>query len=83
MLIYSHKITPRVRYIFNVLLGDMLGLEVSFTNEKESFSASEEAKISYSHSKIGDEIHFKSQVFVFLRMRTGSISTHTIQQTQS
>ncbi|MFT7154183.1 MAG: hypothetical protein ACI9Z7_001252 [Alteromonas macleodii] len=61
MLIYSHKITPRVRYIFNVLLGDMLGLEVSFTNEKESFSASEEAKISYSHSKIGDEIHFKSQ----------------------
>jgi len=61
MLVYSHKITPRVRYIFRVALGDMLGLNVSFTSDKEIFVASEEEKISYSHSKIADEIHFKSQ----------------------
>lgn len=60
MLIYSHKITPRVQYIFKVILGDMLGLELAFTNDKKSFGASEEAKISYSHSKIGNEVHFKS-----------------------
>lgn len=61
MLIYSHKITPRVRYIFNVLLADMLGLQISFTSSKEKFLAAEGAKISYSHSKVGDEIHFRSQ----------------------
>ena len=44
MLVYSHKITPRVRYIFRVMLGDMLGLNVSFTSDKEIFVASEEEK---------------------------------------
>ncbi len=61
MLIYSHKITPRVRYIFRVMLGDMLGIKLAFTSDKEKFAASESRKLSYSHSKLGDEVHFKSQ----------------------
>jgi hypothetical protein len=60
MLIYSHGITNRVRYIFNVMLGDMLGLKLDFTSDKETFLASEEQKLSYTHSKLGDEIHFRS-----------------------
>lgn len=60
MLIYSHKITPRVQYIFHVLLGDMLGIEVSFTSDKKAFCAADGAKISYTHTKLSDEIHFKS-----------------------
>ncbi|MCF8464561.1 MAG: polysaccharide deacetylase family protein [Flavobacteriales bacterium] len=60
MLIYSHKITPRVRYIFRVMLGDMLGIKLAFTSDKEKFAVSESSKLSYCHSKIGDEIHFKS-----------------------
>lgn len=60
MLVYSHSITNRVRYIFNVMLGDMLGLKLNFTSDKEAFLASEEAKLSYTHSKLGDEIHFRS-----------------------
>ncbi|MFT5310249.1 MAG: hypothetical protein ACI8VL_001151 [Bacteroidia bacterium] len=61
MLIYSHKITPRVRYIFNVLFDDMLGLEIQFESNKEAFSNSTEPKFSYSHSPIADELHIKSQ----------------------
>ncbi len=60
MLIYSHKITPRVRYIFRVMLGDMLGIKLAFTSDKQKFISSESKKISYSHSKIADEVHFKS-----------------------
>lgn len=61
MLIYSHRITHRISYIFNVLLGDMMGLEVSFTSDKEAFEQSEEPKISYTHAPVSDEIHFASQ----------------------
>ena len=60
MLVYSHKITPRVRYIFNVLLTDMLGIEVSFTSKKDVFNEEGGPKMSYGHAKLGDEIHFKS-----------------------
>lgn len=61
MLIYSHKITPRIRYIFNVLFTDMLGLEVRFESEKEKFLNANEPKLSYCHSPIADELHVKSQ----------------------
>lgn len=60
MLIYSHSLTNRVRYIFNVMLGDMLGLELEFTSDKEAFLASYEPKLSYTHSKLGDELHFRA-----------------------
>ncbi|MBI1289009.1 MAG: hypothetical protein GC178_15685 [Flavobacteriales bacterium] len=60
MLIYSHSITSRVRYIFHVMLGDMLGLEVSFTSKKEEFVAAAGPKLSYTHSRSADEIHFRS-----------------------
>ncbi len=60
MLIYSHSITPRVRYIFNVLLADMLGLKVEFTSNKEEFVASVKPKLSYSHTKLDNEIHFRA-----------------------
>jgi len=61
MLVYTHRITQRVSYIFSVLLRDMMGLEVNFTSDKEAFKLSEEPKISYTHASVSDEIHFSSQ----------------------
>ncbi|MDC0304209.1 polysaccharide deacetylase family protein [Flavobacteriales bacterium] len=61
MLVYSHKITPRVRYIFKVMFGDMLGLQVGFESDKKTFSDAEEPKFSYSHSLVSDELHVRSQ----------------------
>lgn len=60
MLIYSHSITTRVRYIFHVMIGDMLGLEVSFSSNKEEFVAAEGAKLSYTHTQLANEVHFRS-----------------------
>lgn len=60
MLIYSHKVTPRIKYIFHVLFRDMLGLEVSVTSDKNEFELDNGPKLSYTHAPIGSEIHFKS-----------------------
>lgn len=60
MLIYSHSITPRVKYTFHVLLGDMLGIKPDFTSDKSIFQNCEDPKISYSINPIGDELHFRS-----------------------
>jgi hypothetical protein len=61
MLVYSHKVTPRVRYIFQVMLGDMLGLAVFTTSDKDEFEREKGPKLSYTHSPLADEIHFRSQ----------------------
>jgi len=60
MLIYSHRITPRVRYIFNVMLTDMLGIPVSFTSDRETFIASSDQKLSYTQNKLTEGLHFYS-----------------------
>lgn len=65
MLVYSQRITPRVRYIFNVLLKDMLGLELTFTDSKEEFIEASHPKLSYSHAKVADELHFRSLNLLF------------------
>ena len=61
MLVYSHQLTPRVRYIFNVLLKDMMGLEVNFTSDKEVYLQEIGPKLSYSFLRLGDGLHFASQ----------------------
>ncbi len=49
-----------MRYIFHVLFADMLGLDVSLTSNKDEFVAHTGAKLSYTHSKLADELHFRS-----------------------
>ncbi len=60
MLVYSHRITNRVTYIFNILLGDMMGMNVSFTSDREAFLEYNEPKLSYTHAPISDELYFSS-----------------------
>jgi len=47
LLIYTHKVTPRVRYIFKHIFTSVLGLTVAFTSDIETFVA-----------HIGNELHF-------------------------
>lgn len=60
MLIYSHRVTNRVKYIFRVLFHDMLGIELEFTSNKEDFLAVDSPKLSYTHAQLKDELHFRS-----------------------
>lgn len=52
LLVYSSGITSRLKYITQLLLGDMLGLKFRITADVEEFIGSTEAKICYNSRSI-------------------------------
>lgn len=65
LLVYTHKITPRVTYIFKHICARTLGLPVSFTAKVEELIAHEGPKLSYTTKKLGNELHIKSSDILF------------------
>lgn len=65
ILIYTYKITPRVRYIFKHIFTRILLIEVSFTSKVEDFVAYNGAKISYTKVPLGNEFFIKSHDLLF------------------
>lgn len=65
IVIYTHKITPRVRYIFNHVLFRILQIPVSFTTKIEEFVAHNGPKLSYTKSSLGNEFFIKSHDLLF------------------
>lgn len=65
ILIYSSEITPRIRYIFDFILNEFSGIETEYTTDKKRLEFSEIPFVNYSKEKIGDEIHFPSDDFMF------------------
>ena len=65
ILVYSHSLSPRLRYIFKQIFNNILKVTVSFTEKKEFFLHSDSLKISYTHRPISDEIIFKSTELLF------------------
>ena len=65
LLIYVHKLSARVQYIFGFLCHDLLGLDISFTEQKEEFSLFEGPKFSYSPEPIGNELFIQSNGLLF------------------
>lgn len=60
ILIFTQKVTPRKNYIFNQVLGRILGLQIKITSKIEEFIASKERKFSYGKSRMGNEFFVKS-----------------------
>tara|TARA_Y100000589_G_scaffold84159_1_gene78115 strand:- start:28284 stop:29597 length:1314 start_codon:yes stop_codon:yes gene_type:complete len=65
LIVYTHNLTPRVRYVFRQIFTQILGLEISFTTDKVSFLNSSSPKISYTHSPIKNELFFQSHSILF------------------
>ena len=65
LLIYTHQITLRIRYTFNLIFTSVLGIDFEITTDKEYFKKSQEAKISYSKNKIEDELFFQCDELLF------------------
>jgi len=65
ILIYSHKLTNRLRYIFKTLFTDLLKTEINFTNNIAQFEKSDYIKINYSPSKLNCGIFFQSTTVLF------------------
>lgn len=64
-LVYTHKITPRVRYIFKHIFTRILMIPVDFTSKKEEFENFDGSKLSYTKSPLGNEFFIKSHEMLF------------------
>ncbi|WP_299227431.1 polysaccharide deacetylase family protein [uncultured Psychroserpens sp.] len=65
LLVYTHKITPRLRYTFKHLCTRILGIPVSFTTIIEEFIAHDSLKMSYTRQPLGNEIFIKNHELLF------------------
>ena len=79
IFVYTHKITPRVRYIFNLIFKDCLGLTFQLTTSIEDFKAFEGYKFSYSNQDIDKTFHVSSHSLLFesgIKEQTIQIQNH-------
>ena len=65
LLVYTHKISPRLKYVFKHICTRILGVEVSFTTKIETFIAHDSLKMSYNKQQLGNEFFIKSHEFLF------------------
>ena len=65
ILIYTHKITPRIRFVFKHILTRTLLISVDFTSKIENFVAHNGPKMSYTKSPLGSEIFVRSSTIMF------------------
>jgi len=65
LLIYSHTITPRLKYVFKQLCTRILGIPVGFTSMIEEFIAHDSMKMTYSMQPLGNEFFIRSHSIIF------------------
>ena len=53
LLVYTHKITPRLNYIFKHYFVRILQIQVTFTTKVGEFVAHNGPKITYSKTPLG------------------------------
>lgn len=65
LLVYTHKITPRLTYTFRHICKRILGLDVRFTSKVEDFIAHDSLKMSYSKQPLSNELFVRSNDLLF------------------
>ena len=65
LLIYTHKVTPRLTFIFKQIFTRILDIQIEFTSRVEQFIAHDGMKFSYSKQALGNEMFIKSNDLLF------------------
>jgi len=65
LLVYTHKITPRLNYIFKHYFVRILQIPVTFTTKVDEFVAHNGPKITYSKTPLGTEFFIRSHDLLF------------------
>ena len=65
ILVYTHKITPRLRYVFKHVFTRILQIPVSFTTTIEEFIAHSGLKMTYAKAPLGKEFFIRSNDLLF------------------
>ncbi len=66
-LIYTPKITGRVRYVFRLVFNELLRVNFSLTQNLDEFQSADNPKFIYSDKQYTDDIFFKSSGLLFER----------------
>lgn len=61
------RITGRVHYVFDLLLGKLLGVDYELQTVRDDFVAAEGAKLSYGSERVGEEPFVKASKLLFER----------------
>ena len=65
ILVYTHKVTPRLRYVFKHVFSRILQIPVSFTTVIEEFIAHNGLKMTYTKAPLGSEFFIRSNDLLF------------------
>jgi hypothetical protein len=65
MLIYTHKISLRAKYIFHLFFKDLYAIDFSITDDPAHFIAHTGPKLSYTHKPLSDELFIQSTGLIF------------------
>ncbi|EMQ94446.1 hypothetical protein D778_00729 [Xanthomarina gelatinilytica] len=65
LLVYTHKITPRLKYAFKQVFTRIIGIPVDFTTTIESFIAHDSLKMSYTRQPLSNEIFVRSHDILY------------------
>lgn len=65
LLVYTHKITPRITYVFKHIFLRILRVPISFTTKVEEFVAHSGPKITYTKIALGKEFFIKNNSLLF------------------
>ncbi|MBL87116.1 MAG: hypothetical protein CMO82_10710 [Winogradskyella sp.] len=65
LLVYTHKITPRLTYTFKHICKRILGLDIKFTSKVEDFIAHDSLKMSYTKQPLSNELFVRSHYLLF------------------
>lgn len=64
ILLFTERLTPRMKYIFKHVLGNILGIDISFTAKIEKFISHKDPKFSYGKSRMGNEFFIQKSGFL-------------------
>ncbi|WP_054851689.1 polysaccharide deacetylase family protein [Olleya sp. ITB9] len=65
LLVYTHKISPRFKYVFKQICTRILGIPVNFTTVIEEFIAHDSLKMSYTRQPLSNEIFVRANELLF------------------
>ncbi|KJD37086.1 hypothetical protein PW52_01110 [Tamlana sedimentorum] len=65
LLVYTHKITPRLKYVFKHVCTRILKVQVGFTTKVEDFIAHDSLKMSYTKQPLSNEFFIKNHDILF------------------
>ena len=65
LLVYTHNISPRLKFTVKHICSRILQLQVKFTSKVEDFVAHDSLKMSYTMNPLGSEFHIRSHRLLF------------------